>query len=59
MVIAKTCTLYKATLIGDDYKWPEAKSGKDGTTKAVNEFIEQNKFKMYKHGETQFSIVVP
>ncbi len=46
-------------IIGDDYKWPEAKSGKDGATKAVNEFIEQNKFKMYKHGETQFSIVVP
>ena len=49
----------RGRIIGDDYKWPEAKSGKDGTTKAVNEFIEQNKFKMYKHGETQFSIVVP
>ena len=46
-------------IIGDDYKWPDAKWGKEGTTKAVDEFIQQNKLKMFRHGMTQFSIIMP
>ena len=46
-------------IIGDDYKWPNAKWGKEGTTKAVDEFIKQNKFKMFRSGMTQFHITMP
>ena len=46
-------------IIGDDYKWPDAKWGKPGTTKAVDEFVQQNKLKMFRHGMTQFSIIIP
>ena len=45
-------------ILGDDYYWPKAKWGKAGTTKAVDEFIKENNFKMYKHGMTQFQINV-
>jgi len=45
-------------ILGDDYKWPNAKWSKPGTTKAVNEFIETNDFKMSRHGMTQFCIKV-
>ena len=43
-------------ILGDDYYWPNAKWGKKGVTKAVNEFIEKHNFKMFKHGETQYEI---
>ena len=43
-------------ILGDDYYWPNAKWGKKGVTKAVNEFIDKHNFKMFKHGETQYEI---
>ena len=45
-------------ILGDDYKWPNAKWSKPGTTKAVNEFKEENDLKMHRYGETQFCIPV-
>ena len=46
-------------IIGDDYGWPDAKWQKAGVTKAVDEFIKQNKFKMFRSGMTQFHITIP
>ena len=45
-------------ILGDDYKWPKSRWSKPGTTKAVNEFKEKNKFQMLQYGETQFCIKV-
>ena len=45
-------------ILGDDYKWPDSKWWKDGTTKAVNEFIETNDLKMSRYGMTQFCIEI-
>jgi len=45
-------------ILGDDYKWPNARWSKPGTTKAVNEFKEKNNFQMFRYGETQFCIKV-
>ena len=46
-------------IIGDDYLYPDSKWGKAGTTKAVDEFIKENKLKMFRSGMTQFHIVMP
>ena len=44
-------------IIGDDYGWPDAKWQKPGVTKAVNEFINNNKLtNMLRHGMTQYEI---
>ena len=45
-------------ILGDDYKWPNARWSKPGTTKAVNEFKEKNNLKMFRYGETQFCIKI-
>ena len=45
-------------IIGDDYVWPGAKWGKNGVTEAVNKFKDENNFKLFKHGETQYSMTI-
>ena len=47
-------------ILGDDYKWPFQKHGKEGVTAAVDEFVKKNNLKVIQEGSTsQFSIQVP
>ena len=45
-------------ILGDDFKWPTQKWGKEGVHKAVCEFVRKNDINMKQEGEgTQFSIL--
>lgn len=47
-------------ILGDDYKWPFQRHGKDGVTKAVDKFVAENNLSLNQEGgSTQFSVVVP
>lgn len=46
-------------ILGDDYKWPFQKHGKEGVTEAVDKFVSANNLKLTQEGATsQFSIEV-
>lgn len=45
-------------ILGDDYKWPGTVYGKEGVTRAVDEFCQTNGLLKEQHGIVQFSIKV-
>lgn len=45
-------------ILGDDYKWPKSRYGKDGVTRAVDEFCSSEGLFKERHGDIQFSIRV-
>lgn len=45
-------------ILGDDYKWGDTRWGKDGVTRAVDEFCRTEGLFKKRHGDIQFSIGV-
>jgi hypothetical protein len=54
--LESSLTIVKAggLILGDDYRWE--KTGKEGVTRAVDEFIQTHNLKLWRHGRVQYEI---
>ena len=55
---ALKCIRVGGMIMGDDYFWPGAGWGKEGVTRAVDDFIKENMLFKERHGQTQYIITV-
>jgi hypothetical protein len=54
--LESSLTIVKAggLILGDDYRWE--KTGKEGVTRAVDEFIQTHNLRLWRHGRVQYEI---